>query len=143
MTPKTVSDIMTRRVIVLAEEENLELVEEGMEKFGLRHLPVVDEGKLVGLVSHRDVLRASVSSLEASYKDKDKALKQKTFVSEIMTRDVQTVSPETSVLEAGKAMLQGHYGCLPVVDEKDVLVGIVTEHDFLKLTVGLLDELEE
>ncbi|MFW5921065.1 MAG: CBS domain-containing protein, partial [Polyangiales bacterium] len=57
MAGYVVSDIMSRNPITLSEEDNLENIAQGMEEFHLRHLPVVDGHKLVGLVSHRDILR--------------------------------------------------------------------------------------
>jgi CBS domain-containing protein len=137
---KTVGDIMTRHVIVLTEEENLSGLEEGMKGFGLRHLPVVDDGKLVGLVSHRDLLRVSVSSLDNSGDQKNERLFESTFVGEIMTRHVRTARPNTPVVEAARDLVDGRFGCLPVVDEDGTVVGIITEADLLKMIVELLDD---
>lgn len=136
---RTVKDIMTRRVIVLTEEENLQKLEEGMERFGLRHLPVVDKGKLVGLVSHRDLLRASVSNLDPVRDERNWCLLANTFVGEIMKRDVTSAKPDTPLAEAARTMVEGKFGCLPVIDDDGTLVGIVTESDFLKLTAELLE----
>ena len=136
---KTVGEIMTRRLVVLTEEENLSRIEAGMSRFGLRHLPVVDDGKLVGLVSHRDLLRASVSTLEPIRDEKNRKLLEHTFVGEIMTRDVRTAREDTPLSVAAKDLIEGRFGCLPVVNEQGDLVGIVTEHDFLKLCVDILE----
>jgi CBS domain-containing protein len=95
-SPNVVADIMTRKVAVLHEEENLELLREGMEQLKFRHLPVVDGERLVGIVSDRDVLRATVSPLEtgAGAKSVEANIKSGTFVAAIMTRDVRTVHPD-------------------------------------------------
>lgn len=140
---KTVGDIMTRRVLVLNEEDNLERIEEGMQRYGLRHLPVVDDGKLVGIVSHRDLLRVSVSALEAGHEERNEKLRQNTFVSEIMTRDVETVVESTPVAEAAAALLAGKGSSLPVVDDQGRVVGIVTERDFVKLCAEAAESSEE
>ena len=136
---KTVGDIMTKRLVVLTEEENLSRLESGMERFGLRHLPVVDDGKLVGLVTHRDLLRASTSSLDPSRGNKDVQILENTFVSEIMTREVRTARADTPLADAARDMIEGRIGCLPVVDDEGRAIGIVTEHDFLKLCLKLLE----
>jgi CBS domain-containing protein len=138
--PKTVGEIMTRKVLVLNEEDNLERLEEGMERYGLRHLPVVDDGKLVGIVSHRDLLRVSVSTLESGHEERNEKLRQNTFASEIMTRDVTTIREDMELAEAAKKLLEGKGSSLPVVDEDDKVVGIITDRDFVKLAAGLLEE---
>jgi len=136
---RTVGEIMSKRLVVLTEEENLSRLEAGMARFGLRHLPVVDDGKLVGLVSHRDLLRVSASSLEKGRVERHEQLLANTFVGEIMTRGVRTARVDTPLSMAAKDMLEGRFGCLPVVDEWGYLVGIVTEHDFLKLCLDFLE----
>ncbi len=137
--PKLVADIMTRKVVTLFPEQNLEQIDAGMHQFGFRHLPVVDDGKLVGLVTHLDMLRVRVSPLTPVGEVRERELEARTFVQSIMTTDVQTVPPETPLLEAAKLLHTHKYGCLPVISEDGTLVGIVTAHDFLGLLVQLLD----
>ena len=131
----TVADIMTDNLITLREEDNLSEIGLQMELFSLRHMPVVSNAKLVGLLTHRDVLRYSLSTLTtdpvhtavADHKLQD------TFVASIMTTDVQTVRPDTSVSRAAHMLVNNRYGCLPVTSEDGTLLGIVTEFDFLQL----------
>ncbi len=133
---RTVADIMTARVIFIREEDNLTSISKGMDRYHLRHLPVVSEGKLMGIVSHRDLLRLAVGSFEADTpegKAKQQAVNENTFVAAIMTRDPVTVTPGTSIKDAAKIIVESKFGCLPVVEEDNILVGIVTEHDFVKL----------
>ena len=124
---KTVADIMTRRVIFLREEDNLSRIVEGKEHFGLRHLPVLDGDRLVGMITHRDMLKI----LSA-----DEHNEESTFVASIMTRDPIAVGPETTIREAARILIKARFGCLPVVDENRNVIGIVTEHDFLKILAG-------
>jgi CBS domain-containing membrane protein len=137
--PKLVSDIMTAKVITLFEEDNLVGVEKGMTHFKFRHLPVVDGEKLVGLVTHRDLLRTAASSLELGSAQKTARLNETVFVRDVMQRNVKTARPGTPLAEAGKLMWDQKIGCLPVVDDSGKLVGIVTEADFLKLALSLLE----
>lgn len=137
--PQLVSDLMTRDVVTLFEEENLEQLQEGMERFGFRHLPVVDGKKLVGLVTHRDLLRAAVSILDPAGRAREQAFEQGVFVAQIMTRNPATVRPDTPLAEAARTMRQGKFGCLPVTDEDNDLVGIITEADFVDLALRLLE----
>ena len=140
--PRVVGDLMNRRVLCLMEEENLETVERGMKRFRFRHLPVVDGKKLVGIISERDFLRASVSVLDPDFELKDDNLKRYFFVSEIMTRDVTSVRPETPLKEAARLLNEKKFGCLPVTDEAGLLVGIITDADFVRLSTRLIDSMD-
>jgi CBS domain-containing membrane protein len=134
-SPAVVADIMTRNIITLREEENLLSIEDGMERFALRHLPVVDGDKLVGLITHRDVLRFTHSRLRS--KDVDRAIderkQQESFVASVMRRNIKTVTPDTPLKQAAKMLIDNRIGCLPVVEQDNTLVGIITEYDFAKL----------
>lgn len=137
--PQLVSEIMTRDVVTLFEEENLERLQDGMERFGFRHLPVVDGKKLVGLVTHRDLLRAAVSILEPGRQAREQAFTTGVFVAQLMTRDPATVRPDTPIAEAAKLLRRNKFGCLPVTEPDGTLVGIVTEADFIDLAVRFLE----
>jgi len=138
-SPTVVADIMTREVVTLFEEENLELLEEGMERYRFRHLPVVDDGKVVGLVTQLDILRALASSLDPAGAAHSASIKSKFFVADIMTRDVVMVRPQTPLVEAARLMHDKKLGCLPVTEPDGALVGIVTTGDLLKLLMALLE----
>jgi CBS domain-containing membrane protein len=133
-----VSDIMSTDVITLIEDETLAHAKSCMDRGRIRHLPVVRGRRLVGLVTHRDLLAASFSI----FAEVEPAEQRRVFVTipvaEAMHRDVVTVKPDDSVAEVAGILLDNKYGCLPVVDGAGDLVGIVTEADFLRLTVRLL-----
>src|SRR5690349_14785958 len=110
-----VKHLMKSPVVSLFAEQTVPLAEDIMRFKHIRHLPVIDdEGHLVGLVSHRDLLRARKPDLR---------------VCDLMTRDVWTVTPDTLASVAGSTLGDHRFGCLPVVDARNVVVGIVTEHD--------------
>ena len=134
----TVADIMVTQLVTLWEEDNLEQIGEQMDKWRIRHLPVVDGRKLVGLISHRDMLRWAASDLDKSRvrESQQHRLREETFVADVMTRDVETVRPETPIAEAARRLVTAKFGCLPVVDAEGNLVGIVSEHDLLRLLVN-------
>jgi CBS domain-containing protein len=136
-----VAEIMSREPIVLNEEDNLDRVLEGMDAFNFRHIPVVDGDRLVGLLSQRDILRLAVGELDrtAPAQVRSQQLKENTFVAQVMQRDVRTASPDATIVEAARMMLDQRIGCLPVV-EGDRLVGIVTETDLLELLTRVLEE---
>jgi CBS domain-containing protein len=138
--PRTVSDIMTRSVVTLFETDRLDIIETGLQQYRFRHLPVVNErGKLIGLVTQRDLLRAAPSSLEPELQARQQALWSRFRVADIMIREVLTAPPDLPLHDAGAIMRDRKLGCLPVTEPDGKLVGVVTEADFLNLAVTLLD----
>jgi CBS domain-containing membrane protein len=134
----TVADIMTSEVITLAEDDTLADARASMEHGRVRHLPVVREDRLVGLVTHRDLLAASVSVLAQVTPTEQHRHLARVPVRELM-HDAVTASPAMPVREAAGLLLANQFGCLPVVDGGSRLMGIVTETDFLRLAIRLLD----
>ncbi len=97
----------------------------------VRHVPVEDDnGKLVGLVSHRSLLRLVATGKVGG--------ENKVTVSEIMNPKPVTVGPETSTVDAIRLMRESQLACLPVVKEGK-LVGLVTEHDLIVVSSHLLE----
>jgi len=140
MTAVQVRHIMSSPAITFFAEQTLPLAEDVMRFKHLRHLPVVDEtGRLVGLVSHRDLLRAQISSLVGFTPEERRARQGDIRVHQIMTRDVWTVTPATLASTAGQTLLDHKFGCLPVVDQDHQLIGIVTERDFLRFAIKALE----
>jgi CBS domain-containing membrane protein len=134
-----VEDLMTRKVFTLEEEKRLFIAQQVMDWAHIRHVPVVDgQRHVVGLVSHRDVLRASISIVSSKVA---KAEGQQHLtgipVRDVMRSPVQTVAPDLSVQEAAKLMRRGKIGCLPVVNKQQELIGIITESDLLKIVEEL------
>jgi len=132
---KTVGELMTRDLVTLKETQNLAVADELLRLNRIRHLPVVREDKLVGLITHRDLLKA------ATRKSPDPA-KQPLWAADIMNREVRTVRPDTSLKEAVKVMLDNKFGCLPVVGEAGNLLGILTEADLVRYAQQLIADLD-
>lgn len=132
-------DLMSSPVVTFFAEQTLPLAEDVMHFKHLRHLPVVDDaGKLVGLVSHRDLLRAQISTLSGLTDDQRRARQADVRVRQVMTRDVWTVRPDADATAVGRTLLDHEFGCLPVVDADERLVGIITERDFIKYALERL-----
>lgn len=131
MNRLTVRDLMTEGVFAVGVEDNLETIRTLMEERNIRHAPVVgSDGILLGLVTHRDLLRNSLRS-EALPPQAAAEAMQMTTAGEIMTLNPATADPELDIRQAARVMLDKKYGCLPVV-EGARLVGIVTEADFVR-----------
>jgi CBS domain-containing protein len=126
-----ISDVMTRNVITAPPGMSLALAQRLMDEHRLRHLPVVQEGQLVGLVSDRD-LRQALPSPTTTLTEAEFTYKLGTLaIATCMTRAVVTVPPEADLVQGMRQLLAGPYGCVPVLTGGH-LVGIVTAIDGLR-----------
>jgi CBS domain-containing protein len=132
----TVKDIMTKEVSTLGRNDTLDFADDIMTLERIRHLPVLDEGRVVGVVSQRDLFRSALAAALGYGEKAQKRLLRTIRVKEVMSEPAITVSPEAPVKEATRLMLDRKIGCLPVVDGHS-LVGIVTETDVLRYVESL------
>lgn len=130
-----VEDIMKRDVITVDPSDSIRLALLKVHQYRVRHLPVVSCGKLVGIISDRDVRDACPSVISEPHQDDDKVLN--TPVSSIMRKDVITTHPLDFIEEAALSLYDNRIGCLPVVVD-DELKGIITETDILHTLVELM-----
>jgi acetoin utilization protein AcuB len=119
-----IQDVMQRGVVVVAPETRLAEAVRLLQRRGIRHLPVLDQGALVGIISDRDVKTAMASGADM----------ERLTAGDVMTRDVLTTAPMFAVEEAARVMVTERISALPVT-EAGRLVGIVTETDILLLFV--------
>jgi CBS domain-containing protein len=126
-----VKGIMSTEVITVGRNDDLLGVEQTMASKNLRHLPVVEDGELVGIVTQRDLFKAAMSSTMGYGQKAQEAYLHKVLVKEIMVYPVITVSPTASLREAVDLIMERGIGCLPVV-ENGALVGLVTKTDLLR-----------
>lgn len=126
-----VRDIMSTDVTVIDRNDDVLSIENIMNTKHVRHLPVVEEGGVVGMVSQRDIFKAAMSSAMGYGEKAQQGFLHSVRVKAIMVYPVITVSPETTVDAAIELMLQKGIGCLPVVDNGQV-VGMLTKTDLLR-----------
>ena len=125
-----VKDIMVKEVATLDVNDELSLANDIMRLGRIRHLPVVDGSKLVGIVSERDLFRSSLAQALGYGTKATRDLMKSSRIKDIMVGEVITVSSEMHLARAVQLMLEKKIGCLPVVED-DQLVGLVTETDVL------------
>ena len=103
----------------------------------VRHMPVVRAGRLVGVVSERDLLRASLSELSSAFgSEQRRAFLQVVEIKRVMSSPPIVIDPDASVEEAALVMAERKIGCLPVV-EGGRLIGMLTETDVLRYFAGV------
>jgi acetoin utilization protein AcuB len=130
----TVRECMTPVVVSISPYENINTAYNIMREYGIRHLPVVEQAKVVGIISSGDVREArpsdatSLSIWEVNY------LWEKIRVNEAMTQKVVTVGADAILIDAIKLMVAHKFSSLPVVVD-DRLVGILTETDIFNLII--------
>jgi len=138
MTTPLIDQVMTRDPVTVAPNDAIGVALKRMLDRGCRRLPVVDQGKLVGIVSDRDLRRATNSPFVLRERWYDDFLLEHILVRACMTPNPITVTPRTSILEAAKLMRDHKIGGLPVSDGEK-LVGIVTETDLLNYFIRTLE----
>lgn len=136
MTSQRVRDWMAQNPVTVGPKAPVAQANTLLEAHRIRHLPVVDGDRLVGIITDRDVRLASMPRprLESPHSN---ALLQLIRVEQVMTPNPRTVSPDRPIAEAAALMLEHRYGGLPVVADGQ-LVGIVTQTDLLKALIALL-----
>ena len=126
-----VQKIMATDLVTLHVDEELSLASDIMNLARIRHLPILEGDRLVGIISQRDLFRASLASVMGyDYAETRDHLKS-VAIREAMVKEVITVEPDSEIQEAGRIMLEKRIGCLPVVQD-DRLVGMLTETDILR-----------
>jgi len=126
----SVRDIMQTKIVTISVTERLSTVEDIMTLGRVRHIPVVHGGKLVGVLSQRDLLRASLSELGSFGNEARRAFLHAIEIDRVMSAPPITIEPDAAVQLAAHVMADQKIGCLPVVEDGE-LVGLVTETDVL------------
>jgi acetoin utilization protein AcuB len=135
-----VQQIMTRHVVSVSMDDSLESVRNLFHTYKFHHVVVVDQCKVVGIVSDRDLLRNLSPFVGKPMERSLDSASLRKRAHQVMTRTVLTVSPETPSAEAAIMLINNDISCLPVTDEYGACVGIVTSRDLLRWAVGKLTE---
>ena len=132
-----VKDRMSVHPLTISEDESISSAHRYMQEQNVRHLPVVNRaGKMVGLVTEDDLLKAEPSGVTLLSVWEINSLLNKVKVKDVMVRDVITTTEDTPIEEAAHLMLDRKIGCLPVIRDS-MLVGIITESDIFRTFMEL------
>lgn len=128
-----VSEIMSKNVVTCSPEDEVDNIWRLMQTKSLAGLPVVKKGKLVGIVTQKDLLESG--ALLPTFESKKGRFRASTKISSIMKTQVVAVEPSIKVIRVAKIMVSKDVGRVPVVDEDGKLVGIIDREDVARLIV--------
>ena len=130
-----VSTIMTKEVVKLNITDSLTKAESLFKKHHIRHIPVVNSNKIIGMLSYTDLLRISFAdAVEDDEEEIDTTVYNMFSVEQVMAKNLTSISPDTTIREAAEILASREFHALPVV-EGSLLVGIVTTTDLIKYLI--------
>ena len=132
----SITEIMSKNPITVNSDQSLYEVENLLNKHNIRHIPVVDENHLIGVISRSDLLRISVTDLNEEEDGVESVLFNNYSISQVMTKMPVFIDINYTVKEAAELLSQQSFHSLPVVDEGK-LIGIVTSTDLIKYLIKL------
>ena len=127
-----VSTIMTTDLITVKVKDGLDKAEHLLKKHKIRHIPVVEGRKIVGMLSINDILR--ISFADGAFREEEDisaSIYDMFTIRHLMRSKLETVTSENTIKEVAQKFVQSEYHSLPVVDD-DILVGVVTTTDLIK-----------
>ncbi|MCP2026455.1 CBS domain-containing protein [Flavobacterium sp. HSC-32F16] len=126
-----ISHIMTKTVVTVNQNDDLRKVVEKLKSNSIRHLPVVNGKKVVGIISRTDINRLTFGALFEGQEGSDEAILQMLTIPQVMTAKPKTVSSDTIIRDLAEIFSKEEFHALPVVDN-DELKGIVTTTDVIR-----------
>ena len=131
-------DFMTREVETLKVDQSLMDALRFLREHSVRHIPILDDaGGLVGILTDRDIKRATPSALAPGQRDVWEKVVAETTLAKVMTKEPMTAAPSTTLREALQTFVDDRIGCLPIMEEGK-LVGIVTARDLFRASLAAL-----
>jgi acetoin utilization protein AcuB len=131
-----VKNYMQAIIVTVSPDHLLSTARRLMDDLLIRHLPVVLEGnRLIGLLTDRDIRQVGASHYRAPHAHAPHDVLHDLCVSHVMTRQLYTVTPETTLIEAAATFLEQKFDCLPVVDAHGILKGLLTVSDFARIYI--------
>ena len=135
MKRELVKNWMTKDVVTVDPDTAVPDAHKSMSDNAIRRLPVIKKGRLVGIITRGDVREAEPSDATTLSIWEINYLLSRLKIKKIMTRKLITISPEATIGEAARLMLEHKISGLPVVEKDDGVVGIITESDIFRLVV--------
>ena len=132
-----VKDWMSRDLVTIEEDTSIMKASKVMKQNNIQHLPVLSKGRLVSIVSDRDLKEATPSKATTLDIHEMYFLLDKVTVKSLMPKQLFTIAPGDTVEKAAAVMLKHHISALPVVDAEGILAGIITKGDIFRAFVSV------
>lgn len=126
-----ISHIMTKSVVTVNENDNLRKVVEKLKKHNIRHIPVIRNKEVIGIISRTDINRLTFGALFDGQEGADEAILDMLTIAQVMTSKPKTISSNTIIRDSAEIFVKEEFHALPVVDSGE-LKGIVTTTDILR-----------
>ncbi len=134
-----ISQIMTKEVVAANPNNKFSQVFQFFSERNVNHMPVVENGVLVGIISNKDMMKQVFKHIITNKKTDITALDTELKLTDFMTKNVVTVNENTSIVEVKEIFGKAPFNCLPIVQEDGKLVGIVTPKDLMKMRIIHID----
>ena len=129
---ESITKIMSKDVISAEKGQPLSVISQVMSDHGIHHVPVVDGGKLVGIVSFVDMMKLHIITCTVPEQTIGAIIDKQFGIKDVMVSKVVTINKGDSIRTATEILSSGEFHSLPVVDDDNVLVGIVTSTDLIR-----------
>lgn len=136
---KTIADLMTRNVLSIDLNNSMLDLHQMMKDHNIRHIPVLENGCFYGMVTQKSVLAKTMYLLDKYGVNALQRREKQVPVSELVDKDVVFANQTMPLTDAARFFLNNRHGCLPIVDDENQLLGIVTSSDFVRLSLTLLE----
>ncbi len=133
-----VKDWMTPDPVILEADQPIRVAVEQLVENHIRHMPVIRNSELVGILTDRDLKRALPSVIAGASPEEYRAFMERTLVSEVMTKNPLTCKPDTDLRDAVRIFLERKFGAIPVI-ENGRLAAILCQSDALRALASLLE----
>jgi CBS domain-containing membrane protein len=127
-----VEQILTRDVVTTHVGEQLSDVRKFFATHGFHHIPVLSGKKLIGLISASDILGISVHGVGSDERSMDAYLDHQFSIEKLMTTELRTLPAKSTIADAAEILSDGRIHAVPVVDENEELIGLVTSTDLIR-----------
>ncbi len=127
-----VSDIMTKSLITVSPADTVDVMRKKLHEFPIHHLLVVDNGRLVGVISDRDILKTLSPYVGTKVESEKDTFTLKRKAQQIMTRHPITIAPNATIQKAAKTLVDNNISILPVVDNNNIPIGVLSWKDVLR-----------
>lgn len=127
-----VTKIATKTLITVNSDQKLSEVRDVLKQYEIHHVPVIEGEKLVGMISSTDIMSLTFDAYGTDERAQDAVLDHQFQLTDVMQKDVETISEKASVRDAAELLAEGRFHSVPVVGEDGKLVGLVTSTDLIR-----------